>query len=285
MEFRPLLEHRCSAESPVWDDRRQCVFFVDFTQPAVRCANLDGSGHRHWPMPELASSIGLGESGRLIVAQPRSLLILDPDSGQTQLLARIVGEPADNRLNDGKVGPDGAFWVGSMDMRPARERLGSLYRVSGKGEVTLVLRQETEISNGLAWSDDGRVMYFSDSRGPWVDRFDFDPATGTMRNRVRFAELSETLGRPDGAACDVRGRYWSAGVSAGRLNVFGTDGAIEAVIPTPVAAPSMPAFCGPDLDRMVVTSLMPANPGVLDGALLIADAPVRGARVHRWRDR
>ncbi len=31
-----------------------------------------------------------------------------------------------NRLNDGKVGPDGAFWVGSMDERAPRQATGSL---------------------------------------------------------------------------------------------------------------------------------------------------------------
>lgn len=284
MDFRLLLEGRFSAELPLWDDRRQCLFFVDFGRPAVHCVNLDGSGHRHWPMPGIAGSIGLGESGRLIVAQPKSLLTLDPDTGKMQLIASITGEPDDNRLNDGRVGPDGAFWVGSMDMRPVREKIGSLYRVSGRGEVTLVLRHDVEVSNGLAWSDDGRLMYFSDSRGPWVDRFDFDPATGAMSNRVRFADFTETSGRPDGAACDVDGRYWSAGVSAARLNVVAADGVIERVIPTPVSAPSMPAFCGPNLDKLVVTSLIPANPTAMDGAILVADAPVRGVRLHRWRD-
>lgn len=284
MDFRLLLEGRFSAEVPLWDDRRQCLFFVEFTQPAVHCVKLDGTGHRHWPMPELAGSIGLGESGRLIVAQTKSLLTLDPDSGAIEHLASITGEPADNRLNDGKVGPDGAFWVGSMDMRPQREKVGSLYRVTGDGQVAMVLRHYVEVSNGLAWSDDGRIMYFSDSRGPWVDRFDFDPAVGALSNRRRFADFTEASGRPDGAACDVGGRYWSAGVSAGLLNVVAPDGTIEQVIKTPTSAPSMPAFCGQNLDKLVVTSLIPSNATHLDGALLIADAPVRGARGFRWND-
>jgi sugar lactone lactonase YvrE len=284
MEFRPLLEGRYSAEVPLWDDRRQCVFFVEFTEPAVHCVNLDGSGHRHWPMPELPGSIGLGESGRLIVAQPKGLLTLDPDTGTIAHLAAVAGEPADNRLNDGKVGPDGAFWVGSMDMRAQREKIGSLYRVTGQGAVALVLKDYVEVANGLAWSDDGRVMYFSDSRGPWVDRFDFEPATGAMRNRRRFADFTEASGRPDGAACDLDGRYWSAGVSAARLNVLATNGTIERVIPTPVSAPSMPAFCGPNLDKLVVTSLIPQGAGEVEGSILLADAPGRGARVYRWND-
>lgn len=284
MDFSLLLEGRFSAEVPLWDDRRQCLFFVEFTQPAVHSVRLDGTEHRVWPMPELAGSIGLGESGRLIVALPKRLMTLDPDTGAITHLVDVPGEPPKNRLNDGKVGPDGAFWVGSMDMRPNRERIGSLYRVTGQGDLSLILKDHVEVSNGIAWSGDGRTMYFSDSRGPWVDAFDFDPATATLTNRRRFAEFTEASGRPDGAACDSTGRYWSAGVSAGLLNVLNPNGQVEQVIPTPVSAPSMPAFCGPDLDMLVVTSLIPSNPGPMDGALLIAKAPVTGVKISRWQD-
>lgn len=284
LEFKTLLQGPFSGEVPLWDDRRNCLFFVDMAVPAVHAVNLDGSAHRTWPMPELAASIGLGESGRLIVSQPQRLLTLDPDSGVVEELAKVPHVPDTNRLNDGRTGPDGAFWVGSMDMRPEREEIGSLYRVTGDGNVHCVLENQLKISNGLAWSPDGRTMYLSDSRGPWVDVFDFDVATGAMSNRRRLVELSEAEGRPDGAACDMRGFYWSAGVSAGRLNVFRPDGTLEAVIPTPVSAPSMASFCGPDLDLLVVTSLIPAEPRAGDGAVLIAKAPVAGVKLSRWRD-
>ena len=32
--------------------------------------------------------------------------------------------------------------------------------------------------------------------------------------------LDEAAGRPDGGSCDAEGFYWSAGVSAGKLNRF-----------------------------------------------------------------
>lgn len=99
-----------------------------------------------------------------------------------------------------------------------------------------------EVANGLAWSGNGRTMFFSDSRGPWVDRFDFDPATGNVSNRRRFADFTERSGRPDGAACDMRGHYWSAGVSAGLLNVLDLNGTVQQVIPTPVSPPVCRAF-------------------------------------------
>ena len=49
-------------------------------------------------------------------------------------------------------------------------------------------------------------MFHSDSRGRWIDRWDFDPATGAISNRKRIADLDEATGRPDGGATDAEGR-------------------------------------------------------------------------------
>jgi sugar lactone lactonase YvrE len=276
-------------EGPVWDDRRRCLFFVDIRAPAVHAIALDGSGFRTWPMPSLTGSIGLGESGRLIVALKMELAVLDPDTGALSPLAVIAGEPETNRLNDGKVGPDGAFWVGSMDNSQGdRKPLGSLYRVDGKGAVTRVMNGGLIVSNGLAWSADGRTLFHSDSSARWIDRADFDPSTGAVANRVRIvSDIAAETGRPDGAACTADGDYLSAGVSAGRLNRWSRDGALIESYPVPAPAPTMPCFCGPDLKTLVVTTLQPGpdrEKSPLSGALFIASAPFAGAQVQRWRD-
>jgi sugar lactone lactonase YvrE len=265
------------------------LFFIDIKAPAIHSIRLDGTEHRTWTMPRVVGSIGLGASGRLVVALERTIAVFDPESESLDVVAEIAGEPTWHRLNDGKVGPDGAFWVGSMDDRPQKEPRGSLYRVDGGGRVTRVLEHVCLVSNGLAWSADGRTMFHSDSRGPWIDRYDFEPSSGHLANRVRIATLDEAGGRPDGGACDGEGFYWSSGVSAGRLNRFTRDGEIVSSHPVPVPSPTMPCFCGDDLRTLVVTSLKPDNPDVLasapqSGSLFIASSPVPGARVERWAD-
>jgi sugar lactone lactonase YvrE len=276
-------------EGPVWDDRRSCVFMVDIRGKAVHAIRLDGSEHRSWPMPELVGSIGLGESGRLIVALVASLAVLAPDTGALTPLATIPDELPTNRLNDGKVGPDGAFWVGSMDNGTTdRKPVGSLYRVDGKGVVSKIMDGGLIVSNGLAWSGDGRTMYHSDSNARWIDRADFDPETGVASNRVRIAtDIQGETGRPDGAAGLADGRYLSAGVSAGVLNIWSRDGKIDETFPFPAPAPTMPCFCGDDLRTVVVTTLQPGPDrpqSPLSGQVFIGRAPMAGAKVHRWRD-
>ncbi|MGO4524865.1 SMP-30/gluconolactonase/LRE family protein [Microvirga sp. 2MCAF35] len=290
LDFRLLKDVRCGiGESPVWDDRRKVLFFIDIKAPAIHAIRLDGTERRTWTMPRVVGSIGLGTSCRLVVALERTIAVFDPDAERLDIIAEVPGEPAWHRLNDGKVGPDGAFWVGSMDDRPQKEPRASLYRVDGRGRVTRVLEHVCLVSNGLAWSADGRTMFHSDSRGPWIDRYDFDPSSGILANRSRFATLDEARGRPDGGACDAEGFYWSSGVSAGRLNRFSPAGEIVETHPVPVPAPTMPCFCGDDLKTLVITSLQPDNPDVLaaapqSGSLFIASSPVAGVRIERWAD-
>lgn len=273
-------------ESPVWDERRSQVFLCDITNNRVIALKLNGEIVGDWSFEANAGSLGLCESGRLVVALAREVILFDPDTGERRTLARLEGEIETNRFNDGKVGPDGCFWVGTMDQRTDREPIGTLYRVSADGSI---VKKKTGMftSNGLAWAPDGRTMFHTDSAGKWLDRHDFDPATGEIGKGVRIAHPDEETGRPDGGACDAEGFYWSAGVSAARLNHYDPDGKIVAQYPVPASAPTMPCFCGPDMKTMLVTShrLNAARLAEypLSGGIFLAKAPVAGAAVSRMK--
>ena len=75
-------------------------------------------------LPEVVGSFGLCRSGRLVVALRHRVVLFDPGTQAITDLTPAVVEPVTNRLNDGKVGPDGAFWVGSMDENSPRQPLG-----------------------------------------------------------------------------------------------------------------------------------------------------------------
>ncbi|MGX9966932.1 SMP-30/gluconolactonase/LRE family protein [Roseomonas sp. F4] len=276
-------------ESPVWDAARGVLWMVDILAPCVIRFDPTMGVTRRYPMPEPCGSLALCRSGTLLVAQRASLLRLDPDSGALTPFASFPEEPAHNRLNDGKVGPDGCFWIGSMDDRPEKHPTGSLWRVTPDGRVER-RRDGLVVSNGLAWGADGRVMWHSDSRRTVLDIADFDPATGATGPWRRVRELDAATGRPDGAACDAQGHYWSAGVSAGCINVIAPSGEIIRKIDFPVPAPTMPCFAGPDLTTLFVTSLragqsaetLAAHPTL--GGLFRAEGLGQGAAITLFAD-
>jgi sugar lactone lactonase YvrE len=99
-------------------------------------------------------------------------------------------------------------------------------------------------------------MYHSDTVVPsYLQAFDYDLATGGISRQRVVRRLTNEEGRPDGAAMDREGCYWSAGVSAGCVNRISPEGEILARYELPLAAPTMPCFGGPDYKTLFVTSL------------------------------
>ncbi len=285
--FELVWDSRCGvAESPVWDAANRRLLFCDINGKRINALAIDTGARESWDFPEVVGSFGLCETGRLVVALRHRVVLFDTRSKMLTDLTAPVDEPATNRLNDGKVGPDGAFWVGSMDENSPRQPLGALYRITADGRVE---KRSTgyAVSNGLAWSPDGRVMYHSDSTSAIIEAWDFDPASGATANHRIVAKLTNEDGRPDGAAMDSEGNYWSAGPSAGCINCFSPAGALLRKLPFPVPGPTMPCFAE---GFLYVTSLregksaevLAAHPTL--GGLFRCPAPAVGAPVALFRD-
>lgn len=280
---------RVIGECPTWDEGSQAILFASITEGTIQAIPAGAGESKVYRLPAPIGSFGLCRSRRLVVALRDRVVLYDLATGEITLVATVAHRIGEMRLNDGKVGPDGAFWVGSMDDRdiPAKEPIGRLYRIAANGSCT-VIADGLRISNGLAWSPDGRLMYHSDSRSRWVDVWDFDPVAGAASNRRRFLTLTDEIGRPDGAACDLSGNYWSAGPSGGALNCFSPRGELVQSIRMPNHRPTMVCFGGSDMRTIFVTSLseglseeaLAAHP--LVGTLLATRVDAVGAPVARF---
>ncbi|MGO4155414.1 SMP-30/gluconolactonase/LRE family protein [Cupriavidus sp. YAF13] len=243
-------------ESPVWSASEQALYWVDIVKPAVYRWHPASGEWREWPMPAAVGSIGLRQSGGLVLAMRTGFHLFDPatEGAAPTFVVHPEADRPTNRLNDGKVAPDGSFWAGTMDDRPQKEAVAALYRLGADYRCER-MAGGLKVSNGLAWSPDGRVLYHSDSRGGVIWRYAHDPATGTIGAKELFVEVRSEWGRPDGGATDAEGCYWSCGVSAGRINRFSPRGELLSHIELPVTHPTMPCFGGPELKTLFVTSL------------------------------
>lgn len=272
--FSPTIRRHCMpelilGEGPFWHQAEQALYFVDIRAPALHRLDPTTDALTSWPMPAPIGSFGLTTDGRAIVALRTGVHLFDFTTETLELLVHPEPEMAENRLNDGKVGPDGRFWVGSMHDRPERQPTGSLYRIDHDGTCTRMV-EGLKVSNGLAWSPDGRTMYHSDSTPGWIQAFDYDLDTGDLANQRFVRTLTTEEGRPDGAAMDAEGCYWSAGVTAGVLNRIAPDGTILLRVALPLAAPTMPCFGGADMKTLFVTSLASDRLGAMQAGTLIS---------------
>jgi len=287
IRFELAWDSRCTVgESPVWDARNRRILFCDIPGKRIHALSVDGGARDTYDLPEVVGSFGLCRSGKLIVALRHRVVLFDPRTRRVEDFTGAVVEPATNRMNDGKVGPDGAFWVGSMDENTPRQPTGALYRVTADGKIERK-SEGYRTSNGLAWSADGRIMYHSDTSPGILEAWDFDPAAGSMSNHRVLARMTNEQGRPDGAATDMQGNLWSAGPSAGCINRFSPDGTLLERIAFPVPGPTMPCFGD---GQLFVTSIRDGkSPEVLQqfptlGGLFRADVSVRGVAVGLFAD-
>ena len=275
-------------ECPVWSAEEQALYWVDVRAPALHRLDPATGGTRTWPLPRRVGSFGLRESGGAVVALVEGFHLLDLGTGALTFLAGPDAHVPGTRFNDGKVSPEGRFWAGTMDEESLSRPIAALYRLDPDGGVHRVV-DGLIVSNGLAWSADGRTMFHSDSKGMVIWAYDYDPEHGTVANRRVLARPSEEVGRPDGAATDVEGFYWSAGISAGVLNRWAPDGRLDRSIPLPCSNPTMPCFGGPDLRTIFVTSLrhdvpadvLEAKP--LSGGIFAVRVDAPGVPVGRFK--
>lgn len=271
-------------ESPLWDERAACLWWVDIRQPAIRRFDPANGRVDTWPVPALVGSIALADDGRLLIALPQQLALFDPSDGQFEPFVEPPPMPEGHRFNDGRCDRQGRFWLGSMH-NITRAPEGVLYVLEG-GALRAV-RNGIRIPNSLAFSPDGRTMYFADSLRYTLYAYDYDSVHGVPGAQRVFA-TTQPPGFPDGSTVDADGFLWNAEFNAARLVRYAPDGRVDRVLPMPVPRPTCCAFGGPRLDTLYVTTAsqhmspeeLEAEP--LAGALLALDVGVRGLPEPRF---
>ncbi len=241
-------------EGCFWDEKEQALFFVDIP-PGVLYRLRDGRLDQ-WTFGEPLGCLALDRAGNAILALKSGLWRYDLTSGRKIFIVHPEADRPGNRFNDGALDRRGRFWIGSMKLAGPPERTGAFYRLDTDLAITRHF-DETFTTNGLAFSPDGAIMYFSDSnpevRTIWA--CDYNQNTGYPSNRRVFFDTRRVAGRPDGGTVDAEGCYWMAGVGGWQLLRLRPDGSIDRVVDMPIEKPSRPWFGGPDLDVLYVTSL------------------------------
>jgi sugar lactone lactonase YvrE len=212
------------------------------------------------------------------VAAGNGFLALDPLTGTVSELAAVPGRPG-TRMNDGKCDRAGRFYAGSMaeDESPGQ---GSFYRLDADHSVTEIYTG-IGISNGLGWSPDDRLMYYTDSLDYRVDVLDYDLVSGALGERRPFATLGSGDIVPDGLAVDVEGGVWVAVWGGSIIQRYDADGRLTGVVRLPAANVTSCAFGGPALDQLYITTA--AGPGRLGGVLFTCAAGIAGLPTYKYR--
>lgn len=248
----PMGEVRASlGEGPVWDERSGQLLWIDIVSHRLFRTALATGRTDSLCLPHPIGVVVPRVSGGYMAALEDGFWSLD-DEGRAERVAAVEADDPGTRFNDGACDPQGRFWAGTMAWDGSAAQ-GSLYRLDPDGRVTRVL-ESVGISNGLGWSPDGTVMYYSDSLTGRVDAFDFDKPDGGLSRRRTFIVLPPGSGVPDGLCVDEEGAVWLATWGGWCVRRYLPDGSLDAILPLPVAQVSSCAFGGSDLRLLFVTT-------------------------------
>tara|TARA_B110000977_G_scaffold43842_1_gene59518 strand:- start:903 stop:1811 length:909 start_codon:yes stop_codon:yes gene_type:complete len=282
-------------EGPVWDCVGGFLYFVDIERDSVFKLQVS-TGNVDMRTVRRPSAIGLCRSGRLIIACGAGVVLLDFENGIVSPMCNPIEHNPLARLNDGKVAPDGSFWVGSMQNNIAEDGtpielnsdIGGMFRVTSDGCTVPLLPETLGIMNTLAWSPNNREFFFADSmKGALFSAV--HNTDGTLGSIKQF-NTDCPLGVPDGSATDEEGYLWNARWGGGSVVRFDPSGSMDRTVNIPATNVTSCCFGGPDLKTLFVTTArsglsrqaVDENPN--EGALFAVDCGVRGMPISAFLD-
>jgi sugar lactone lactonase YvrE len=237
-------------EGPMWVAREAALFWVDIKGRKI--FRQDSRGEvTEWPTPVRVGSLAPRKSGGFIGGTEDGIAALDPATGRFDILFNPEEELPGNRFNDGKLDRQGRFWAGTMD-DAERADSGTLYRIDADLSWRAVDRNY-RVTNGPAFSPDGKLMYHNDSARQRTYVFALGP-DGTPSDRKVFLQFNEGDGFPDGMTVDSEGCLWIAFWDGWCVRRYSPSGEWLETVKVPVARPTSCAFGGLDLDRLYITS-------------------------------
>lgn len=258
-------------ESPFWHPLEQMLYWVDIAGKKILRTDVSLGLIESWDMPSEPGCIAPAASGGLVIALRHGVFRARRFGAALEPIATLAYDPALMRANDGKCDALGRFWIGTLDETKTAHN-AALYSLDCRSAGSALIEckvADASTANALAWSPDGRTVYWADTPSHTIHAWDFEPDSNAMSARRVFhqfepkpahwqfhasASASDYQGRPDGAAVDQQGHYFVAMYEGRRLCQFAPDGRLLAQWATPAQCPTMPCFGGADLRTLFVTS-------------------------------
>lgn len=238
-------------EGPCWHNNK--LYWIDIIEGKVHIHDPSDESNQVFEVGEMIGTIAPRKSGGMILSLPDSFAFFDDKTGEVDKFCPIEDHLPDNRFNDGKCSPEGRFWCGSME-HVEQVPKGKLY-VLHEDHSFQVKREGVMVSNGMAWTEDGRTMYYTDSGTKRVDAYDYDPENGNISNMRTVIQLDEEGGFPDGLTIDKDGMIWLAQWGAWCVGQYDpSSGKLLQKIDVPAAHTSACTFGGENMDTLYITT-------------------------------
>jgi L-arabinonolactonase len=277
-------------ECVLWCERTGRLLWTDIPAAELWSSSPSSGRSMSWRMPERLCSFALtGSDDRLLLGLASGLAYFSFSTGVVKRIVDVESDIPSTRLNDGRCDRQGRFIFGMFNQEESPKRaLGGFYRLNLDLTLERLPIGNAAIANSICFSPDGRRMYYADSATREIRYCDYNPCSGTVGASHLFVPADAAPGEPDGSCIDADGYLWTTRWGAGQVMRFAPDGSLDRVLTLAAPQPSCPAFAGPDLSTLYVTSAwlgMTAGDRAsapLSGALFKAALDVRGLPESRF---
>lgn len=269
-------------ECPCWNDLEQSWYWVDIIGNVLYRYNTVSEQLSSQRFNFQPAFFAFTNSNQIIITSSDGLYIIQNFDSPAEFLVDPESHLPFNRFNDGVVTPNGDFLAGTIGDGVLLE--GTLYHfdINEEGIFYKPIFTGFRIINGQAFSPDGKWFYLTDTPDQKILKYPFDSVTKEFGVAQLFYQFSQDNEYPDGAAIDSNGNYWIAMYGSGKICVISPEGRLINEVILPITQPTMIAFGGLNLDKLIVTS---ASQGLskeqlkkepLAGSVLVIDVNVSG---------
>ena len=250
-----IFEPALLGEGPVWDSGQKKLIWVDIDGKKLHFWDYSSKKDTSYDMGETIGAAAPINNGKVLVALEHKISIFDPKDNTATIVVDLGKEIEGTRFNDGKCDSKGRFWIGTMDFdKTSPLRKGKLFRLDRDRKLTLVI-EGVKTSNGLDWSLNDDVMYYTDTPTLEISAFKFDAEKGEISEKRTAITFKEEWGRPDGCTMDSEGKLWVACFSGSSVRRFDpATGELLEVLKVPVKHVTSVCFGGEDHQTLFITT-------------------------------
>jgi sugar lactone lactonase YvrE len=255
-------------EGPLWHPERQQLYWFDILRKSLM--TRVGDQAEEWQFDDHVSAAGWIDADHLLIASAAGLFTYDLTNGQQKQIVALE--------EDGRADPLGGLWIGTMG-KSAEPDAGAIYRFY-KGELRL-LYKGISVSNAICFTPDGNAAYFTDTHSRKVMRQTLDAQGWPKGTPELFLDVTKEGLNPDGAVVDAQGCFWNAQWGASRVARYDPAGNFLSEITFPARQVTCPAFGGPDLSTLYVTSASVRVNDPQGGQTFAVQTGIKGQKEHQ----
>jgi sugar lactone lactonase YvrE len=215
-----VIPHGTLLEGCTYDSRTDALYYIDiptgsiFTLPNASNVSKQDIIPKSFIVSKSIGVIGLTtDPSKLVCGVEEGISTIDLNNGEIEKIALYPNDNIVNgeqlRSNDGSIGPDGSFWVGTMSENEDKS-IGSMWLLKDKNSNLQELWPECNIPNGINWDIQRNIMYWTDSFKKTIYKYNYDSENNQLDINSKTSFFINEENDPDGSCLDSEGNLYIA---------------------------------------------------------------------------